>query len=88
LASRKAAVSQLADTPGVGLPTPSSRRNGSPLPRATFTRPEGGPGVLRAAEAEVLPALPICTHVSRAWLMTGTQAPGSWQLRATFSLGT
>jgi hypothetical protein len=50
--------------------------------------PEGGPGVLRAAEAEVLPALPICTHVSRAWLMTGTQAPGSWQLRATFSLGT
>jgi 2'-5' RNA ligase superfamily len=51
-------------------------------------RPEGGPGVLRAAEAEVLPALPICTQVSRAWLMTGTQAPGSWQLRATFSLGT
>ena len=51
-------------------------------------RPDGGPGVLRAAEAEVLAALPIRTHVSRAWLMTGTQAPGSWQLRATFPLGT
>ena len=51
-------------------------------------RPEGRLGVLGAAEAEVLPALPVRTHVSRAWLMTGTQAPGSWQLRATFPLGT
>jgi 2'-5' RNA ligase len=51
-------------------------------------RPEGGLGVLRAAEAEVLAALPVRTHVGRAWLMTGTQAPGSWQLRATFPLGT
>jgi hypothetical protein len=50
--------------------------------------PDGGPGVLRTAEAEVLAALPVRTHVSRAWLMTGTQAPGSWQLRATFPLGT
>lgn len=49
---------------------------------------EGEPGVLRAAEAEVLAALPVRTHVSRAWLMTGTQAPDSWQLRATFPLGT
>ena len=44
--------------------------------------------MLRAAEAEVLAALPVQTHVSRAWLMTGTQAPDSWQLRATFPLGT
>ena len=51
-------------------------------------RPEGGPGALRAAEAEVLAALPVRTHVTRAWLMTGTQAPDSWQLRATFPLGT
>jgi hypothetical protein len=29
-------------------------------------RPEGGPGTLRAAEAEVLPALPIRTHVTLA----------------------
>jgi hypothetical protein len=49
-------------------------------------RPDGGPGV-RAAEAEVLAALPVRTRVSRAWLMTGTRAPGSWQLRATFPLG-
>lgn len=51
-------------------------------------RPEGGLGVLHAAETEVLLALPVRTHVSRAWLMTGTQAPGSWQLRAIFPLGT
>jgi hypothetical protein len=34
--------------------------------------PEGGLRVLRAAEAEVLAALPVRTHVSCAWLMTGT----------------
>jgi len=51
-------------------------------------RPEGGPVALHAAEAEVRPALPIRTRVSLAWLMTGTQAPGSWQLRVTFPLGT
>lgn len=59
------------------------------IPHLTIgDRPDRGPGVLRAAEAEVLAALPVRTHVSRAWLMTGTQAPGSWQLRATFPLGT
>jgi len=50
-------------------------------------RPEGGPGALRAAEAKVLPKLPVRTHVSCAWLMTGTRAPGSWQLLATLPLG-
>jgi hypothetical protein len=35
----------------------------------------------------VLPMLPVLTHVSRAWLMTGTRAPGSWQLLAAFPLG-
>jgi 2'-5' RNA ligase len=50
-------------------------------------QPDGGPGVLRAAEAEVGPRLPVHTQVSRAWLMTGTQAPASWQLRATLPLG-
>jgi 2'-5' RNA ligase len=58
------------------------------IPHLTIgDRPEGGLGVLRAAQAEVLPALPVGTHVTRAWLMAGTQAPGSWQLRATFPLG-
>jgi len=51
-------------------------------------RPEAGPGVLRSAEAEVLPALPVWTHVSHAWLMTGTHASGSWQVLATLPLGT
>jgi len=59
------------------------------IPHLTIgDRPDGGPDVLRAAEAEVQPALPIRTRVSWAWLMTGSQAPGSWQLRAAFPLGT
>ena len=51
-------------------------------------RPEGGPGVLRSAEAEVLAALRVWTHVSHAWLMTGTLARGSWQVLVTLPLGT
>lgn len=50
-------------------------------------RPEGGPRALRAAEAEVLPKLLVRTHVTCAWLMTGTRAPGSWQLLAALPLG-
>jgi hypothetical protein len=50
-------------------------------------RPEGGISALRAAEAQVLPMLPVRTRVSRAWLMTGTQAPASWQRLAAFPLG-
>ncbi len=49
-------------------------------------RPAGGPAALRAAEAEVRQALPVRTHVGSAWLMTGTQAPGSWQRLAVFPL--
>jgi 2'-5' RNA ligase len=41
-------------------------------------RPAGGPGALRAAEAEVVAKLPVRAHVSCAWLMTGSQAPASW----------
>src|SRR5262249_34354813 len=48
------------------------------IPHLTIgDRPEGGPGVLRAAAAEVLPAPPGRTHGSRARLMAGRQAPGS-----------
>ena len=50
-------------------------------------RPEGGVSALRAAQAQVLPMLPVRTHVSCAWLMTGTRAPGSWQRLAAFPLG-
>jgi len=42
-----------------------------------FSEPDG-PGSLRAAEAGVIRALPVSTRVSRAWLMTGSSAPGSW----------
>lgn len=48
-------------------------------------RPMGGPGVLRAAGAEVLAGLPN-PHPGQP--RTGTQAPDSWQLRDTFPLGT
>jgi hypothetical protein len=51
-------------------------------------RPPGGPGALEAAEAEVTAALPVRTHVSCAWLMTGTQAAASWRVAAELPLGT
>ena len=57
------------------------------IPHLTIgDRPEDGIGALRAAEAQVMPMLPVHTHVSHAWLMTGTQAPGSWQLLAARGL--
>jgi hypothetical protein len=51
-------------------------------------RPPGGPAMLEAAEADVRPALPVCTLVSRAWLMTGSQAAASWRVAAELPLGT
>jgi 2'-5' RNA ligase len=51
-------------------------------------RPGGGSAALRAAEAEVMPALPVRTQVRHAWLMTGTQAPASWRVAAELPLGT
>jgi 2'-5' RNA ligase len=51
-------------------------------------RPPGGPAMLEAAEADVRPALPVHTRVSRAWLMTGTQAAASWRVAAELPLGT
>lgn len=41
-------------------------------------QPAGGAADLRAAEAELLPGLPVSARISQAWLMTGTAAPGSW----------
>jgi 2'-5' RNA ligase len=46
----------------------------------------GGSGELRAAEADVLGALPIRARVSRVWLMTGSTAPGSWRTVAELPL--
>jgi 2'-5' RNA ligase len=51
-------------------------------------RPHGSADALRAAEAAVRPALPVRTFVKCAWLMTGTQAPGSWRAIAELPLGT
>ena len=49
-------------------------------------RPPGGPAELEAAEGDVKPALPVRTRVSRAWLMTGTQAAASWRVTAELPL--
>jgi 2'-5' RNA ligase superfamily len=49
------------------------------IPHLTIgEQPPGGPAALRAAEADVLPALPVTTRISRAWVMTGSSAPNSW----------
>ena len=52
-------------------------------------RPPGGLVALEAAEADVWPAV-AGPHflVSRAWLMTGTQAADSWRVAAELPLGT
>jgi 2'-5' RNA ligase len=50
-------------------------------------RAVGGLEVLRAAEAQVLPQLPVRTQVSYAWLMTGSQRPDSWRQLALLPLG-
>jgi 2'-5' RNA ligase len=49
-------------------------------------RPGGGVPELLAAAAAILPALPIRSHVSRVWLMTGTSAMGSWHAIAELPL--
>jgi len=58
------------------------------IPHLTVgARPPGGVGALRAAEAEVLPMLPVRSHVSHAWLMAGSTSPDSWKLLARLPLG-
>jgi 2'-5' RNA ligase superfamily len=49
-------------------------------------RPPGGASDLRAAEADVLRALPVRARISRAWLMTGTSEPDSWHTVAELPL--
>ena len=49
-------------------------------------RPSGGAAELRAAEAGVLPLLPVTARISSVWLMTGGAAPGSWRTVAEFPL--
>ncbi|HCU94303.1 MAG TPA: hypothetical protein DHU96_16930 [Actinobacteria bacterium] len=49
-------------------------------------RSAGGVAELRAAEADVLHRLPIRARISRAWLMTGQAAPGSWHSVAELPL--
>jgi hypothetical protein len=49
-------------------------------------RPADGAAELQAAEAEVLPGLPVSARVSRVWLMTGSPAPDSWRVAAELPL--
>ena len=56
------------------------------VPHLTVGDRPGGAADLRAAEAELLPALPICVHVSQVWLMIGATAPDSWRAVAELPL--
>lgn len=58
-----------------------------PIPHLTVgDRPAGGVADLRAAEAAVLPRLPVRARVSRVWLMAGSAALGSWHTLAELPL--
>jgi 2'-5' RNA ligase len=50
-------------------------------------RPAAEVAELRAAEAAVLPALPIRARVSRVWLMSGRTEPAGWSVVAELPLG-
>ena len=70
-----------------GYPPYGTMMVGDVIPHLTVgDRPAGGVAELRAAEADVLGALPVRTRISRAWLMTGTREPGSWQAVAELPL--
>jgi 2'-5' RNA ligase superfamily len=50
------------------------------IPHLTIgERPAGGVAELRAAEAAVVPLLPVRSRVDRVWLMAGSAVPGSWR---------
>jgi 2'-5' RNA ligase len=66
---------------------PYGGRHDDPVPHLTIgDQPPGGVAALRAAEADVLTALPVRTRVSRAWLMSGGRERGSWRTLAELSL--
>lgn len=66
---------------------PYGGRHDDPTPHLTIgDQPPGGIADLRAAEADVLTALPVRTRVGRAWLMTGSREPGSWHTVAELPL--
>jgi len=50
------------------------------------SRPADGIADLRAAEAAVLPLLPVRSRVDRVWLMAGSAVPGSWHTLAELPL--
>jgi 2'-5' RNA ligase len=60
---------------------------GDVIPHLTVGyRAAAGVAGLRAAEADIVGALPVRARVSRAWLMTGTSEPGSWHAVAELPL--
>jgi 2'-5' RNA ligase superfamily len=66
---------------------PYGGRHDDAVPHLTIgDRPPGGVSDLRAAEADVLTALPIRARISRARLMTGTSEPDSWHTVAELPL--
>jgi 2'-5' RNA ligase superfamily len=66
---------------------PYGGRHSDPVPHLTIgDRPPAGVADLRAAEADVLAALPVRARISRAWLMTGGREPDSWRAIAELPL--
>jgi 2'-5' RNA ligase len=66
---------------------PYGGRHRDAVPHLTIgDQPPGGVADLRAAEADVLSALPVRARISHAWLMTGTREPGSWRAVAELPL--
>ena len=58
-----------------------------PVPHLTIGGPlPGAQAELRAAEAEVLPKLPLGAVVGRVLVMAGTREPGSWRTIRELSL--
>jgi len=70
-----------------GYPPYGTMMVGDVIPHLTVgDRPAGGVAELRAAEADVLGALPVRARISRAWLMTGSREPDSWHAVAELPL--
>jgi len=66
---------------------PYGGAHGDSVPHLTVGHaPLAGLGDLRAAESGLRPMLPIRATVTRAWLMAGRAAPGSWHLVAELPL--
>lgn len=67
---------------------PYGGAHADPVPHLTVGQRAGRPPwVLRRARTVVVPRLPVRAWIDRVWLMSGTEAPGSWRALQEFRLG-